>query len=39
VNIIEKGSQDEKDTIALGLNSCASVSILVCYFMIYHLGK
>ncbi|CAD8200063.1 unnamed protein product [Paramecium pentaurelia] len=39
VNIIERGSQDEKDAIALGLNSCASVSILVCYFMIYHLGK
>ncbi|CAK60735.1 unnamed protein product (macronuclear) [Paramecium tetraurelia] len=39
VNIIERGSQDEKDAVALGLNSCASVSILVCYYMIYHIGK
>ncbi|CAD8121741.1 unnamed protein product [Paramecium sonneborni] len=39
ISIIERGSQSEKDGIALGLNSCASVSILVCYFMIYHIGK
>ncbi|CAD8111569.1 unnamed protein product [Paramecium sonneborni] len=39
VSIIDIGSQREKDSIALGLNSCASVSVLVCYFMIYRHGK